>query len=81
MMKSGALVAEDPSNTLAIADIERKVTIAGERRPQAFDDRAGRTLFPEELASHIVVEADKLPTLFGQEPNTRRADQTAGSGD
>ena len=79
--KVGALVSKDLSNALAVADVERTVAVVGKRRPQAFDDRAGRALLPEELTPHIVVEADHVPALFGQEPDTSRADQTSGSGD
>src|SRR6185369_14957590 len=77
----GPLAGHQIAYTLAVADVEVEVTVAGNVIHQIahhYSSRAGRA---EELLPHIVIDADDVPTLAGQQARALGADETAGSGD
>src|SRR5580658_7930221 len=72
---------EQSEHALAVADIERRVLIAGNLLPQAIEDPTGVALGTEENRAMIVVDSVNLESLTGEESGNFRANEPAGTGD
>ena len=76
----GPLGGEQIADTLAVANIEIQMAVAGNGIHQIADHGAGGAGRAEELLPHIVIDADHVPAFARQQARALGADEPAGSG-
>ena len=67
-------------HTLAVPDVERGVSVAGDLAAQALQHPTGVALGPEENRAMVVVDPVDLKSLARKKPGDFRANQSAGAG-
>src|SRR5580698_10573544 len=73
--------AQQGEHAVAVADIERRVVIAGNVLTQAIQNPTGVALGTEENRAMIVVDSVNLESLTSEESGNFRANEPAGTGD
>jgi hypothetical protein len=76
-----AVLGEQRFDRVAVADVVRQVAIGRQLGLEARPVRCGARLGAEEVAAHVVVDADDIPALAAKKPRGLRSNQTGASCD